>query len=266
MTTVLGRLALLVFFAGPVAKPQATTADSEMTAGGLAREKGDYPTALQHFQRAVDLDSQRVDTNFALALIADDLCTSYNADMSDPHCKLALQQYRKVLELDNSNEVAAKNLAFVLYHLNLPDESEKYYRTALALDSDDGEAMCAVAASDWRRSYRLFAESGMSLDAAASIDAPSCTTVRDNVQSRLNEGMALLGRALRGRNKNVDLLDWSSAFCWLRAHVRCDDQTAYRADMNTAKELFQKARRAQARRHRVFYRCPPAPAPPPRFK
>src|SRR5258708_8988777 len=100
--------------------------------GTSAEKKGDYRVAFEHLQRAVALDPKMIKAHFALGMIAESQCA-----VSEERCQLSVEEYNKVLELDPSREDATKNLAFVLYQVNRVDESESYYRKALALNAND---------------------------------------------------------------------------------------------------------------------------------
>jgi Flp pilus assembly protein TadD len=135
----------------PVANAQVLTAEGEFSAGVLAHERGDVDAALQHLQRAVVLDPKMTKAHFAIGTIADLWC---GAD--GDRCGLAIEEYKKALELDPSNREALKDLAYAIYMIEGPDksEAETYYRKALARAPNDPEVFCGVAAIDAQLSWQ----------------------------------------------------------------------------------------------------------------
>jgi tetratricopeptide (TPR) repeat protein len=130
-------------------------------------------------------------------------------------CRLAIEEYKKVLELDASREDAWKSLAFLLYQAGQWDESENSYRKALALKGNDPEALGGVAAINFIRSWQNLAatKNGLNLPAKMTlIDEPACAAVRDRNLARVEEGIAFLTRALQVRNNNSDLMG-SCRYC-----------------------------------------------------
>ncbi len=259
-------LALISFLAAPAAGPQAPTADDELAAGISAREKGDNEAALRHLRHAVVLGPQMATTHFALGVTADDLCFSTAGPRpSAPLCELAIREYKNVLELDSSHEQALKNLAYLLYQFDRLDESESYYRKNLALHPDDPELLCAVASIDSQRIWRdvAAARAGLQSSESSLVESPSCREVRNRNQARVEEGLTLLTRAVRIREKNLDLLGFLSGFYFALAEIQCGNQKAYEADVSEAKKWGRRLADATARPpHDVFRKCP-APPPPP---
>jgi tetratricopeptide (TPR) repeat protein len=242
-------------------------AESEFAAGMSEREKGKYPSALEHLQRAAALAPQMVEAHFALATVADGMCLPNAQPGPDMHkCGLAIQEYNRVLELDASHSDALKNLAYLLYQFNRLDESESLYRRALAVRADDPELLSAVAATNIHRVWPdlAAAKAGMSSTTQRPlIDSPSCKDVLDRNQARIEEGLTLLMRALPIRRNNLDLMFYLSAIHMERAEIQCGNRQAYEAEMNAAIEWNRMGMKAFRKKgwHDTFQKCPP-PFPP----
>jgi tetratricopeptide (TPR) repeat protein len=243
------------------------TAESEFAAGISEREKGKYPAALEHLQRAVALDQHMVKAHFVLATTADEMCLPNAQPCPDMHkCGLAIQEYNRVIELDASNADASKNLAYLIYQFNRLDESESLYRRALALHADDPELLCAVAATTIHRVWPdlAAARAGMNLPAERPlIDSPLCKELRNRNEARIEEGLTLLMRALPIRKNNLDVMAYLSAIHMERAEIQCGNRQAYEAEMNAAIEWDRMGKKAFRKKgwHDTFQKCPP-PFPP----
>lgn len=248
----------------PVANPQVPASEAEYAAGISVREKGDYRAALQHLRRAVDLDPTMTNARFALATVAEDLCTPNGGEL----CELTIREYKAVLELDASREGVLRKLAYQLYSANRLDESESYYRSDLARHPDDPELLCAVAAVGFQRVWRDVARTKGELGLRPGeplIQSPSCDAARERNWDRIEEGIALLTRALRVRNRNSGLMGYLSVFYVARAEIQCRNRRAFESDVNAARRWDRsRMKRWQTQSPNEYFRwCPPAPPPMP---
>jgi len=218
-------------------------------------------------KQAVTLGPQMARTHFGLGVTADDLCFSTAGPRpSAPLCGLAILEYEKVLKLDSSHEQASKNLAYMLYQFDQLDESESYYRKGLASHPDDPELLCAVASIDSQRIWRdvAAARAGLQPQETSLIDSPSCREVRNRNQARVEEGLALLARAVGIREKNLELIGYLSTFYLALAEVQCGNQKAHDGDVTEARKWGRMLADAIAKQpHDVFRKCPAPPPPPP---
>jgi len=258
----------LCLIAAP-ASAQIPGADGELAVGLAAQEKGDYERAFQHLQRAVVLDPGMIKAHFALATVADHLCLPNAEPGPDTNvCGIAVQEYEKVPELDASRQDALKSLAYLLYQFNRVNESEVYYRRDYELNENDPEAMCALAALDFRRVWVDLSETRVALQLPPGtplVSSPACNEVRGRIQPGVGEGIALLLRAVRAIDNDSDLKEYLSAFYMVRSQIQCGNSRASSADIKTAKAWSRRAKhtsQTNAQQH-SFTKCPPAPPPAP---
>jgi tetratricopeptide (TPR) repeat protein len=250
----------------PAARSQVEAADAEFEAGISAKDKGDVNGAIQHLQRAVALDPKMIKAHFAIGAIAELWC--YGSE-GEALCKLALKEYTKVLELDGSRNDVLKNIAYGSYVVDQIDQAESYYRKALTLDPNDPEALGGVAAIDQRRAYRD--EVGAKIEHKVPlekplIDSPSCEEVRQRNLARIEEGIALLTRALRIHTDESSLMSFLSALYRHRAEIQCGNPRAYKADKSAARKWNHMVHETLKKRKPgdpFLRRIPPAPPPAP---
>lgn len=233
-----------------------------------ARDKGDYRAALQHAQKAVVLAPKMIKAHFALGRTADEMCFSRaEPGANDQICGLAIQEYKKTLELDASHGEAMKNLAYVLYQFYRWDEAESYYRMALALHPDDPELLGAVAAMGYRRIVPDVMNTRARLKLGRKrrlIYSSACRELRDKNQARIDEGIALLMRALAIRNNNSELKEYLSVLFFLRAEIQCGNRPAYQADMKTSRAWNRAAEETKKDVPQdILSKLPVAPPPAP---
>jgi len=243
---------------------QITTADAELAAGMSAEGKGDYSGAIEHLQRAIALDPKMINAHFTLAAIADLWC---DQSEGDERCRLAVEEYKKVLELDPLREDAMRNLAYALYQVSRAEEAESYYRQALALDPKDPEALCGVTVLDQKISFRVEALARLENKLEANeplIASPFCHEVRDRNLSRVEEGIALLTQASKTNEHSITLMGYIAELYRGRAAIQCNNPRAYRADTNAAAKWY-RLRKETSKKNAAdlsFRKCPSPPPPP----
>src|SRR5579872_476805 len=247
---------------------QVPNAEAEIAIAEAAHEKCDFRDALVHAQNAVALAPKMTKAHLAVATFADDLCLpNAQPGPDDRICGLAVDEYRHTLELDPSYGEALRNLAYLLYQFNRLDESESYYRKALALHPDDPELMGGVAALDYVRIAPdvIGTKARLGLGRKKTlIQSAACAEVRDRNRARFDEAMALLTRAEQIRSNNSELKAYLGALYRVRAEIQCGDTANYQADMKDSRAWYIAGQDSAAKsRQEFFQKVPGAPPAPP---
>jgi tetratricopeptide (TPR) repeat protein len=247
-------------------EPQVIDAVAELAVAKAAREKGNSEDALYHVQRALFVNPELIEAHFVLGSIADDMCHPNAQPGPDERlCALAFQEYAKVLKLDGTHQGALTNLAYLSYQFNRLDEAESNYRKDLMLNAEDPEALCGVVAVDLRRSWSDLATTTNGdvnqPRRGRFINSPRCGDARSRNQARVDEGIALITRALHVRNDDIELMGYLAVLYWLRAEIQCGNQQAYNADTSTARRLdrTRQERWRSGRQSDFLQKCPSAP-------
>jgi tetratricopeptide (TPR) repeat protein len=253
-----------------VKKPQISEAATELALSTAARQKGDYRTALKYAQKAVASNPEMAGAHFAVGRIADDMCfPDAQPGPNMRECNVAIEEYKRVLQIEGSDKEASKDLAFLLWRFGR-EESEVYYRKALALDPNDPDALAAIAAINASRSWKEVVlgkvHAGVSTETPL-ISFSGCSEIRQNNLTRVNEGISFLTKALQIKSDNVEFMAWLSELYMTRAEIQCDNPQGYRADIADAGKWDNAG---EARRwiggDNSLHRYPPAPPPKPREK
>ncbi|MBZ5673996.1 MAG: tetratricopeptide repeat protein [Acidobacteriia bacterium] len=249
------------------AKVHVSDAEAELTVASAAREKGDFRAALEHAQKAVVLAPRMIQAHFTVGEIADVMCLpNAQPGPDDRTCGLAIEEYKTTLQLNPSHGEALKDFAFLLFQFGKSDESESYYRKALALHPDDPGLLGAVAGMDFRRIAPDVVETKVRLGLGAKkalIQSPACADVRDRNQARFEESIALLLRALEISKNNPEFQTYLGALYSLRAEIQCGDRANYQADMNSSRVWDMAAKDSAAKFGQNFFQKVPAAPPPP---
>lgn len=221
---------------------QTPDAKAELNLGIAAYEKASYKEAIQHLEHVISLDPEAMTGHLYLAMAYDEMFvpTAEPGDENGHWSGLAIQEYKRVLELDPFHKDASKRLAHVFFELARYDEAEGYYRKAAELDANDPEALYGIAVIEWRQTYRVLMEKRVSLKLRRKqplICLPACDEIRVRNLARVDDGIDLLTKTLQLLD-DVDTKGYMAAFYEERAEIQCGDEPAYNADLISAKQWW----------------------------
>jgi tetratricopeptide (TPR) repeat protein len=244
---------------------QTSDAAAELASGIAAYEKGATEEAIRHLERVVSLDPESTVGHFYLALAYDLMCEA--SPNCDPRWSgLATQQYKRVIELDPSHKEALKGMGSLLYRLSRISEAEGLYRVAAKLDANDAEALYAIAAFDWIRTYGVLRQERLRFSLGQKlllIELPTCPEIRTKAMPDIEEGIALLTRTLQ-LVSYVEPQAYMALFFMERAELQCGDRSDYKRDLKSEQHWWNQAcmtwhDRTKSRPQRWL----PSPPPPP---
>jgi tetratricopeptide (TPR) repeat protein len=245
---------------------QTSDVKTELSLGVAAFEKYNFEEAIKYLEHVVSIDPEAMIGHYYLGRAYDDWqCATPNG--CDPHWSgRAIQEYRRVLELDPTHKEALKCMAYLLYRLARFDEAESFYRKAAKLDGEDAEALYSIAVLDFRRTWPVLMAEKVRLHLAPErplIGFGGCNQVRAKALGDVEEGLALLTRTAKLTN-NVDAQSYLAVLYRERAELQCGDRLAYERDRKSESQWWN---RACATFHEPKREFPPrwiaAPGPPP---
>jgi len=233
--------------------------NSELHLGAQAIKAARFDEAIQHFEKAVLADPGKVKPHLYLAVACAQL---YIPGVDTPENKQmgerAIEQYKKVLEIDTSNRVAVKGTAYLYLQMKQFEEARGYYRRATELDPKDPESYYSIGVIDWTETYKprfeLRDKLKVELDQSL-IERPECWQVRDANLDRVSEGIEMLGKAIELRPDDDDAMAYMNLMYRERADIQCGDAKANKSDLKTAdtwvdKTLAVKKDKAEKERQR----------------
>lgn len=218
---------------------------AELRLGAAAFERGVCPEAIQHLERAVSADPKLAMAHLRLGAAYEE-CLCQHGDCERRWREETEREYKTALALDPSLSEAAKNLASFFYRFARNEEAERYYREAAKLDSDDPEALYGIAALNGQRVYRVIVQEKIRIRVALEaplISAPSCREIRANLLPAVEEGIALLTRVLprvESRNVRTGVLSYMALLHKERAELQCGDYAAYRRGLKSERDWLKR--------------------------
>ena len=178
---------LLVFVPAP-----AQTSEEELHLGIAAYKENHYEKAIEHFEKATQLDPNNVKAHLYLATAH---VTQYVPGVDSPdniaEADHAVAEYQKVLDLDASKEQrvnSSKGMAYLYLNRKLWGDARKYYQMASDLDPDDPEPYYSRGVIAWSQCYQPRMEGraqlGMRPDEQLSAKNPQQKNLCDELRAK----------------------------------------------------------------------------------
>jgi len=237
-----------------VVAAQSASGSVELNLGVQAYRHAKYDEAIQHFEKAVNLDPANAVAHLYLAVSyaqqyipgAD---TPDNIKMGDR----AIQHYKKVIDLDFSKGAtvdAVKGIAYLQLQMKRFEEAKDYYRRATELDPEDPEPYYSIGVIDWTETYQPRQEerAGLGLkpeDSLPAKDRNVCLTLREKNWAKIQDGIDNLSTALQLRHLYDDAMAYMNLMYRERADLQCDDPVAREADLKMADAWVDKTMAAK---------------------
>ncbi|HEY1937554.1 MAG TPA: hypothetical protein VGJ33_06450 [Candidatus Angelobacter sp.] len=244
-SAILVAFVVCLAFAARAQNESKAASRAELISGVQAYELADYENAIQHFEKAVDLDPASVVAHSYLATACAQLFVpGVDSPENVTWATKALEQYKEVLDRDPANVLSAKGMAYINMELKNFDTAKENYKKVAAMDPNDPESFYSVGVMDWSMATRDIKAEKVKLD-ADSEDAlflsESCTDARVAVLSNIDDGIDMLAKAITMREDYADAMVFMNLLYRLRADVECSNQQAHDTDLKQADEWSDKA-------------------------
>jgi tetratricopeptide (TPR) repeat protein len=232
---------LMLFSATGCSKLRAR---DQLNKGVQSYKNAKYEEAIDHFQKAVELDPTLLNARLYLATaFAQQYIPGADAPDNNKFAEQAIEQYKAVLERDPKNVNSVKGIAYLYLQMKQFDKAKEYYRKATELDSNDPEPYYSVAVIDWTQTYQPRMEEraklGLKPDEPLK-DKKVCAALKEKNSSNIQEGIDNLNKALQLRPDYDDAMAYLNLMYRERADVQCEDPAARAADLKTADDWVDK--------------------------
>jgi tetratricopeptide (TPR) repeat protein len=221
-----------------VAGPQATSGNPDLDLGVQAYKNARYEEAIQHFKQAVDHDPTLLNARLYLATAyTQQYIPSADTPDNNEFAEKAIEQYQEVLQRDPKNINSVKGIAYLYLNMKRFDQAKEYYRKATKMDPNDPDPYYSIAVIDWTETYQARMELKAKLDlkqVQPLIRSAECWQLRDGNRELVDDGIAMLNKAIELRRDYDDAMAYMNLMCRERADIQCGDAKAYAADLKTA--------------------------------
>src|SRR5580692_10586529 len=235
-------------------------ARDQLNKGVESYKNNHYEQAIEHFQKAVQLDPSLINARMYLATA---YVSQYIPGVDSPDnlrtAQQAIEEYLKVIDMNPSRDQkvnSAKGIAYLYLNEKKWDDAKKYYRMASDLDPNDPEPYYSVGVIDWTAAYQprmekravLGMKSEEHLSAKNKDQKKVCEDLKTQNGPSIQEGIDTLNKAIQLRPDYDDAMAYMNLMYRERADVECDDEAARAEDLKTADGWVDKAMQAKQAR------------------
>jgi len=223
-------------------------ARSELNKGVDAFKSTHYEDAINHFQRAIQLDPK---LPMAKGYLATALGQNVVPGLLTPDNLKTAQQaidiFQEVLTADPDDINSMKQLAGIEFGIKRLDEAKAWQKKILEKDPNDPEAAYTIGAIDWAQAHQntlnALAPAGLNDDGEGNTKAPKkiMDSLKEQNTPLVEEAMHYLQQALDKRPTYDDAMSYMNLVFRAKANLDYGNTQAVKADLDTAKDWSSKA-------------------------
>jgi tetratricopeptide (TPR) repeat protein len=221
-------------------------ARDHLNKGVQAYKNSKFEQAIDHFQKAVQLDPSLVNAKLYLATAyAQQYIPGADTPENNRFAEQAIDEYKEVLQVDPKNINSIKGIAYLYLQMKKFPLAKEYYKKASEADPNDPEPYYSVAVIDWTQTYVPRQEERAKLgmkpeESLPAKDKKVCAEIKEKNTANVQEGIDNLNKALQLRPDYDDAMAYMNLMYRERADIQCDDTSARAADLKTADEWVDK--------------------------
>ncbi len=240
---MLAATALALFSAAGCDKLRAR---DQLNKGVEAYKNSHYEQAIDHFQRAVELDPALINARLYLATA---FVSQYIPGVDSPDnlrtAQQAIDQYQRVIDANPSREQkvnSAKGIAYLYLNMKRLDDAKKFYGMASSLDPNDPEPYYSIGTIDWMACYqpRMEARAKVGMKPEEHLDPKKkdqkqiCDDLKSKNTPYITEGIDNLNKAIQLRPEYDDATAYLNLMYREKGDLDCDDPGTRAEDLKTA--------------------------------
>ena len=218
---------------------------NEINVGVSAFKSAQYPEAVEHFKKAVELDPGFTTARLYLATAyMQQYIPGAESPENDQMAKAAYDQFQKVLDQDPKNSNAVASIASIYLNDKKLDDAQQWYGKLAAVKPNDPVAYYSLGWIAWSKWYpadqKARVEMGMKLEEPGPLKDKK---VREELKAKyepvINDGLKDLDRALEIDPNYVDAMAYENLLFRERADL-ADGKPDYEKDVKAADNWMQK--------------------------
>jgi tetratricopeptide (TPR) repeat protein len=223
-------------------------ARDQLNKGVEAYKSTHYEDAINHFQRAIQLDPK---LPMAKGYLATALGQNVVPGLLTPDNLKTAQQaidiFQEVLANDPDDINSMKQVAGIEFSIKRLDEAKAWQKKILQKDPKDPEAAYTVGVIDWMQAHQntlaSLAQAGMTDDGEGNAKAPKkiMESMKEQNTPLIEEALKYLNQALENRPTYDDAMSYMNLVYRAKANLDYGNAETVKADVNTAKDWSSKA-------------------------
>jgi tetratricopeptide (TPR) repeat protein len=243
--------ALAVVLAGMVLSMSGCNrlaARDQLNKGVEAYKGGHYEDAMNHFQRATQLDpSLPMAKSYLATALAQNVVPGLTTPENLKTAQQAIDIFQEVLAKDPRDVNSMKQVAGIEFSVKRLDEAKAWQKKVLQEDPKDPEAAYTVGVIDWMQSHQntlaTLAAAGLNDDGAGNVKAPKkvMDPLKEQNAPLVDEAMQYMNQALANRPNYDEAMSYLNLIYRAKANLDYGNAEAVKADVDTAKDWSAKA-------------------------
>lgn len=223
-------------------------ARDQLNKGCDAYKSGHYDEAIEHFQKATELDPKlpMAKTYLATALaqnVAPGITTPDNIKTANQ----AIDIFRQVLDTNPNDINSMKQIAGIYFNIKELDQAEDWQKKVLAVDPKDPEAAYTIGVIDWTKAHenklKALQDAGLNDDGKGNVKAPKkiMEPLAQQNAPLVEEGLKYLTMAVDNRANYDDAMQYLNLIYRNKADVDYGNAAAVNEDLAMAQQWTDKA-------------------------
>jgi tetratricopeptide (TPR) repeat protein len=227
-------------------------ARDQLNKGVGAFRNAQFQTAIDHFQRAVQLDPAFLNARLYLATAYSQLYIPGGESAENVKVgQQAIAAFEDVLKMEPNNSTALASIGQIYYLMKRFDKAKEYQRRRAELDPNNSEPYYWIGVIDWAQAFAkqmglrkelnlLNPKDPTKPDLLPSLPAESRDELAKENGPLVDEGIKALEKSLQIKPNDSDAMAYYSLMLRLKSDLEPDTQTRM-ADLRLAEDWVQKA-------------------------
>ena len=243
--------ALAVALAGMVVSMSGCNrlaARDQLNKGVEAYKSARYEEAINHFQKATELDpTLPMAKSYLATALAQNVVPGLDTAENLKNAQQAISMFQEVLTKEPNDVNSLKQIAGIYFSIKKFDDAKTYQKKVLAVDPKDPEAAYTVGVIDWTLAHenalKALAGAGLNDDGEGNLKAPKpvMQTLKEQNAPLVDEGLQYLNQALANRANYDEAMSYMNLIYRRKADVDYGNADAVKADVAAAKDWSSKA-------------------------
>jgi tetratricopeptide (TPR) repeat protein len=223
-------------------------ARDQLNKGVEAYKGGHYEEAMNHFQRATQLDpSLPMAKSYLATALAQNVVPGLTTPDNVKTAQQAIDIFQEVLVKDPHDVNSMKQVAGIEFSIKRLDDAKAWQKKVLQVDPKDPEAAYTVGVIDWMQAHMntlaALAAAGLNDDGAGNIKAPKkvMDPLKEQNTALVEEAQKYLSQALANRPNYDEAMSYLNLIYRCKADLDWGNEEARKADVATAEDWRTKA-------------------------
>jgi len=227
---------------------QKLEARDQLNKGVQAYKSARFEDAIDHFQKAVQLDPNYAPAELYLSTayaqsVVPDLQTPDNLKRA----QLAIDGFKRVYDRDPKDTGSIKGIAALYLNIGKFDDAKAWQLKAIGVDPNDAEAHYTIGYIDWRQAYRNAVQVLGSVnmtdagDGNPKLPKAQCQQLVQQNTPLVTEGLQYMQKAIDIRPNYDDAMSYMNLLNRRKADLECGNDAARKADVQAALDWNTKA-------------------------